>query len=316
LERLIVMSETEASSGGEMGSSIFEDLRRRAEKATTELLATDLAQLDLEDRIAWLPRMTLKALEQRKHELNETSRAVLDSWREEERRRFERWRALAEAADETFQRALPPNWNNPPVELPETELVEAVLLDEGLPLAWVPPAAILETLLRASSADERRRLLEVNANELVSACLSELERLESSETAEWRPFAKEAADSMLAGYWSSGQALAANALETLVRRFMLRSVQGVTSRKLRPGGQGAPVPSIRAVDEVDVKAVLVTQGIWGAYATYLPDDLDGIPTRFTRHASAHGVSVNQYSTVNAVVALMHVVALLCLVDEG
>ena len=56
---------------------------------------------------------------------------------------------------------------------------------------------------------------------------------------------------------------------------------------------------------------IVIAGLWGAFGAYWPDNGDEIPTIFSRHTSAHGVSRRQYSKVNAVIALMHVVAYLC-----
>lgn len=56
-------------------------------------------------------------------------------------------------------------------------------------------------------------------------------------------------------------------------------------------------------------------GIWGAHGEFWPDKGDKIPRSYSRHGSVHGVSRRQYSRINAVLALMHVVSLLA-ADRG
>ena len=287
-----------------------------AESRTAEILASDLSQLDLAERLPWLPRIALVELERRADELNGPSRAALVEWRAEERRQAERFMVLAEAAQEAFQAALPPNWNEPAIELPDTDTLERLLLDEGLPLAWLPHNTVLSDLLGSTTRDDRLAVIEAAAESIVEGAATELARLTSDETREWRPFAIEAAVSMQSGRWNSGQALATNLLDTLVIRFIRSSAPSALRRSERPGSLGSAVPGAGTIDQRNVRALIVALGIWGAYSNYPPGDFTNIPTHFTRHASVHGVSVAQYNKTNAVIVLMHVVALLCLVEEG
>jgi hypothetical protein len=297
-------------------SNVLYGLRIWAESRTAELLGSDLSLLDLDRRLPWLPRIALIALEQRADELNPTSRAALVEWRAEERRQAERFIALAEAASDNFQAALPPNWNNPTIELPEMDRLEKLLLDEGLPLAWLPHNSVLSDLLNSGSSAERLAVIGTAAEIIVEQAAAELVRLTSGETEEWRPFAAEAVESMRLGQWASGQALATNLLETLVYKFIRSSIPSAVRRSARPGSSGSTISGADHIDDGNFRALMVVLGVWGAYSNYPPGDFANIPTHFTRHASAHGVSAAQYNKTNAVIALMHVVAILCLVEEG
>lgn len=55
-------------------------------------------------------------------------------------------------------------------------------------------------------------------------------------------------------------------------------------------------------------------GVWGSYGQFWPTNGDTIRYRYSRHGSAHGISRRQYSRVNAVIALMHIVSPLRLLD--
>lgn len=40
-----------------------------------------------------------------------------------------------------------------------------------------------------------------------------------------------------------------------------------------------------------------------------------MPTQFTRHGTVHTISSRQYSKANSLIALLHVVGLLCLIED-
>ncbi len=60
--------------------------------------------------------------------------------------------------------------------------------------------------------------------------------------------------------------------------------------------------------------VSIALGGRGAHGQFWPNQGEKIPRLYSRHGSAHGVSGRQYSRINAVLALMHVVSLLRLMD--
>lgn len=193
---------------------------------------------------------------------------------------------------------LPPNWRGDDVHLPKN--LESLLLDEGLPLAWVPPTGVLIKVFAAETAGERRRILGSNWRTIVTACQAELDGIENVDLKEYVDFAAEAADALADGRSKASQALSANLLDTILRRsFSTDSREAITIQTERPN-----------IDDYPLRLAIVIGGIWGSHGEYRPHRGDAIPRRYSRHASAHGVSRHQYSRVNAVIALMHVVGLL------
>lgn len=61
---------------------------------------------------------------------------------------------------------------------------------------------------------------------------------------------------------------------------------------------------------------IVYGGLRGVFSHFPPDDETRIPSKLSRHASAHAVSAKQYTLTNSLIAFMHVVAYLCLWQEG
>lgn len=204
------------------------------------------------------------------------------------------------------ERSYPPNWRGErPLLLPDN--LEVLLLDEGLPLAWVPGHSVLEKVLEASSASERRGILYNNRRGIINSCLEELGTLKKKELREYANFAVEAAESIKIGHWRSSQALSTNIIESMTRRlFDEESRLQLTSHK-----------NGRRIDwkEYPLRAALVFGGVWGSYAEYWPDNVkENIPRRYTRHATTHAVSEKQYTRINSLIAIMHVTAFLKLID--
>lgn len=232
------------------------------------------------------------------------------------------WDAL-ERAEENFRASLPPNWRSPDVEFPDLDELERLQLREGLPLAWVPPNRVLSEVLSAKTAAARRRVIAREADVILRACDRELRRLNSEETKEWRSSARQAGKAMRAGHWQAGQALAAIALDTATVRFIRSSYpDAVSQSKKGKGGAKVSTPpgsserSLPTWSDVDYpKALLVLHGLYGAFAEFDGGAGEPVPTQFTRHGTVHSMSRRQYSRANALIALMHVVGLLCLIED-
>jgi len=74
------------------------------------------------------------------------------------------WDQLREA----FERWLPSNLRS----VSDLDDVARIALDEGLPLAWIPRAEVLEELLAAPNQEERLRILEAHADDILDDCES------------------------------------------------------------------------------------------------------------------------------------------------
>lgn len=197
---------------------------------------------------------------------------------------------------------LPPNWRG----VRGLDQIEVILLDEGLALAWVPPSDILNALLRASSKQERRRILGRRWKSIVAACRDSVESASTVDFAQYRGFALNAVKMLEDGHPEGAQALAANLLDTMLRETLDGpSRKQVTNQRTR-----------LSIEDLPMRAAMVFGGIWGSHTEFWQSRGDSIPREFTRHGSAHGVSRRQYSRINAVVALMHVTAYIMLLDSG
>lgn len=198
-----------------------------------------------------------------------------------------------------------PNWRG--VKFPDNfDDIETMLLDEGLPLAWVPPAAVLQQLFDAPDAPARRRIIGRKWQMLSAACREQLESVKDPKAAKSARFALSAVAALEEGHSEASQALASNLLDSLVRSaFPTERTPQVTSQKTRLD-----------IGRMTFQDAIVLGGVWGAYREYWPHKGDPIPRVFSRHASAHAVGSQQFSRVNAVIALMHVTAFIKALDEG
>lgn len=201
----------------------------------------------------------------------------------------------------------PPNWRGDKTLLLPDNL-EVLLLDEGLPLAWVPSRNVLDKVFAANTASKRRKVLYSNRRGILNSCLLELNSLKKEELREYKSFALEAAGSIKIGHWRSSQALSTNIIDSIIRRlFDSESRAKLTSHR---NGQRINWK------EYPLREALVFGGIWGSYAEYWPNGVSqNIPRRYTRHATAHAVSKEQYTKINSLIAIMHVTAFLKLLEE-
>lgn len=197
---------------------------------------------------------------------------------------------------------LPPNWGG--LEVDDFAILETLLLDEGLALAWVPDTALLQKLLEAKTQQERRDVLDKDWESVAHSCQSLLEGISSTKYDEHLEFATEIVETLLSGHAPASQALAANLLDTLLcYEFTYKGKGKKMRRDKRP-----------STNSLQAKKNMVYGGIWGCFQKYQIDEGDPIPLEFSRHASAHGVSHRQYTRPNALIALMHVTAYLCWLD--
>lgn len=313
------MSDELQSEGQSSFEKLLAEMGERAEQMLADFLAQEPQTIEIAGRVPYLPRMVLDGLAAIKDQLNERSQAAIDEWQEKERRRHrEMWEAMERSA-RAFQASLPPNWHEPEIEFPDLELVEALQLQEGLPLAWVPPNGVLQGLLTLETAEDRTALIEHEAAQILTACIAQLSTLSAELTQEWRASAEEAARAMEAGYWRAGQALAAIALDTAADEFIRSSYKNATHHYDRngnptpPGSSPSSLPTWRDIDYP--RALLVMYGIWGAFKQFWTNRGDLVPAQFSRHGTIHSMSPRQYTRANALIALMHLVGLMCLIEE-
>ncbi|MEB0200373.1 hypothetical protein QN345_12695 [Cryobacterium sp. 10I1] len=293
--------------------------KARADAMLADFMAQDPLTIDIADRVPHLPRGVLDVLVEMKDQLNQRSRTAIDEWQERERQRGRELWELVERQHDQFVASLPPNWQSPEVEFPDLSELESLQLKEGLPLAWVPPNDVLRRVLGANTAAGRRRIIAAEADAILTACMKELRRLKSGETTQWRGTAIEAARVMKAGYWRAGQALAAIALDTATEKFVRASFSEATKHfsNGKPNPPGSSPRTFPTWYEVDYpRALLVLHSLYGAFSMFRGKSGEPVPAQFTRHGTVHSMSGRQYSKANALISLMHLVGLLCLIEDG
>ncbi|HEY0448216.1 hypothetical protein [Actinophytocola sp.] len=202
-------------------------------------------------------------------------------------------------------RIFPVNWVG--VQGVRLSVVLPIVMDEGIPLMWVPRASILQALVAARDARARRSILGRRWKDVATDCEQVLTEIVHDRFASDVILGRQAVASLQGGYAAASQALSANLLDSVLRKHLNASLRKqVTNHK---NGNRLDIDSFSA------RLGLTMAPVWRGYAEYWLDKGDRVPYSFTRHASAHAVSKRQYSRINAVVAIMLISSVLKLLDE-
>jgi len=203
----------------------------------------------------------------------------------------------------------PRNWE----DVPDLDVGTAmgIILDEGIPLVWVPRPAIVVELVSAADADARDGILLSSRDDIAVDCLSVLGEVTGPELNPLTELAAEAVSALRGGHSSSAQALATNVFDTLLRDATRRGVIFAGPAvgyfkydKVRK--QITPVSDDTVIRRFRPDCVL--SAALAALEKYDPSDPP--PARFVRHATAHRACPEQYTPVNAIVAVMLMASML------
>ncbi|MFD9359889.1 hypothetical protein [Streptomyces sp. NPDC060031] len=193
--------------------------------------------------------------------------------------------------------------------MPRLVELEALLIDEGIPLMWVPGPQTVRALLDAPDASARRRLIGQRWKGIAGDCEAVLVSVDHPRLKEDRDFALQAIAALRDGHIAAAQALAANLLDTLMQKHFDKATRiELTRNDFKAKGIKFKL------DEYKVNVALTFAPVWHAHAKYFPQNGDPIPRVFGRHPSAHGVSRTQYSRVNTVYGLMLVTSVIKFFD--
>jgi hypothetical protein len=254
--------------------------------AQPEELAKQLRRLLNDKQNAALQRAAAKpvALQLPKYELPKFE--IPPSFRE----------AIAKAArliKEERERGLPDNWQELSAE--EVGQVMALMEELGTSLVWIPQAETIRRLLRSRAHSPARRLLGFEKPILgdLEACLRQLSRPELRDI---RHCLKRALDAHREGNPEAAQALAASVLTAAIHDYFDPPRFGGLRKKA-----GGVDPMRAALREVRSTTIIVRVG---ASIQKFEPGKDPIPRNFNRHASAHSVSPEQFTSANSLAGLM------------
>ncbi|WEH33615.1 hypothetical protein PZB75_09660 [Streptomyces sp. AM 4-1-1] len=206
----------------------------------------------------------------------------------------QQWRNLFISIGSLKDRIYPENLRDAEPRLKE---LKELLLEEGIPLMWVPGPKVVRALLDAQDAVERRRIIGRRWRGIVNDCETAAKSVDHPNLLEVRDFALDCVAALRAGHTNPAQALAANLLDSLMHSHFEKSdrVKLTSNKKSKAKFD---------LNDHDVRVALTFAPVWYAYAEYWTDKGDPVPRMFARHASAHGVSRTQYSRINAIYGLM------------
>ncbi|MBK3559764.1 hypothetical protein JHN55_25210 [Streptomyces sp. MBT56] len=216
----------------------------------------------------------------------------------------EYWAGVFDGLGSLKEWIYPPNLHD---ATPSVAEFEQLLLEEGIPLMWVPGPKVVRALLDAPDAVERRRIIGRRWKGIVNDCEAVIEDVDHPDLQESRSFAFDCVAALRDGHNNAAQALAANLLDSLMRANFDEAarVKFTSNRKKRAKFD---------LDDYQLRAALTFAPVWFAHAEYRQENGDPIPRVFGRHPSVHGVSRTQYSRINAVYGLMLVTSVLKFID--
>lgn len=172
-------------------------------------------------------------------------------------------------------------------------------------LVWVPRGEIVRLLVDAAKDDRGDVLLDC-ATEIVDDCRSVLEMIEHPDLQNVRRAGRQVADAITAELDMAAQALAASCLSDVINTKFGFSFKKAQERFMVDDPM--KIPWIRFRESAVF--LLVAE----ALENYWHDKGDAVPARFSRHASAHSVSEDQYNRENALAGLLLITAFLMEAD--
>ncbi|OCW84096.1 hypothetical protein A8M60_11890 [Nocardia farcinica] len=183
------------------------------------------------------------------------------------------------------------------------ELVEMVVMVDGISLYEVPRTEIATEIIFAANASQRRAVLVDRWREIATDCREVVARHSHEEMRELAEAAAAALDALDAGNHRAAQALTASLIDATLRNRL-----NGKRHDYMPSKSGKRTKA--AFDELSVRSFIAFAPIWQTYQQYDPDKGDPIPTTFSRHATAHTVSADQFTLANTMQGLMVAVGLL------
>lgn len=207
---------------------------------------------------------------------------------------------------EAMEKKLPANLRG----VRNVESVEDIALQEGIPLAHAPRAAIVQQLIDAADYEGRRAVIDKHSQEMVDDCTEVLDRsLEEKRPEAIRVVAVKAAEAFRDGHIEAAQVLAVLASEQFLREHL--------DTQDNWGKSGM----YRRVKEKVNKHRNEELSFVAYYNAFLP--LLIAPTLFTmwnpgnspsetlsRHATVHQVTAEHLNRVNAVIAIVQLTSLI------
>ncbi|WP_131810298.1 hypothetical protein [Mycolicibacterium mucogenicum] len=228
---------------------------------------------------------------------------------------------IAAQSDNALRLALemsrPRNWHGTGAAHALLEVAKA----EGIPLSWVPPAAVVRQLAAAATAADRTRILVREQGIILDACIAAISDCGHPELAGDALLVGRAADAVVAGHYEAGMALATSVGEGLAHwavepRALAFSSADEYEKWRKEWSKGS---RYRRIDMFDGDAKLVQPWdfprqvllapIHKFFVDYRAGDAHA-PDVMSRHVVAHQPTPQHLNQLNALKSVMLVTGIL------
>lgn len=191
-----------------------------------------------------------------------------------------------------------------------SQTLHSLAKNHGIPVAWTPPADVLQDLVHADSAHSAKlAVLEAAEDKIRDLCHTMLHECISS----WMKVDPEAARHVMAA-WDDGHLQAAACLALAAAEDVMFSVARVERKKSYKGlKQAAGRPLFSTSWLVDTQIVLTP--IEPLFTEYFAERNDPIPENLSRHAVLHRLPLEHLNKGHSIVAIMLLISLLRQAEE-
>ena len=266
-------------------------------------------QRDTEDNV--LPTTSRTMFPQQLNKLQPLRKAIIGNLGEAVKNLQEALHQLPEEFDGSNIAQLPSNLQECTDEIKIRDIREFIE-QEGIPLYAIPRDrdAVLK-LLEAKDRQGRRQILGEFCQSLVVDCAVILKQARNTVINDLRGFIEDGIATMHAGHYYAAQALFTVILDTLISYFY---PDQENRRKIIGHQRSASVPD--EIKAMEIRDALVWLPIWHAHEQFWASRGDSIPNdRYSRHASVHAVSVDQYNKENCIQVMMLVASLIAYAEQ-
>lgn len=180
------------------------------------------------------------------------------------------------------------------------------VLDDGIPLFWVPRARIARRLLLAESTSARKKVIGDEIPAILDDCRSILEQVTDQRFLYWADCLNEAAD-LVTSHPKAAQALATTTLDSQLYRIQTELPHAYTvvtsgSNRSKSGHEDKARADLRQT--LGPRGALALAAVRPLYVRHQPSAPKAPPKALNKHASFHNVHPFQYSKRNATIAIM------------
>lgn len=232
---------------------------------------------------------------------------------------LERMRLSPISGGKDFRQALLERLNHPRIQIPpelpnwgvDVDFDDAgrLALDDGIPLAYVPPAEIVTGLLAAPTPADRRAVLVSETPVITEACRSLVtDPVITAAFPEYTPLAQAAVAALADGHHESAQALAVNVTESFVREWIAEKYHKVKKHVL--AADPAKADPNESWVPARLRLEMMILPLLKFFDEWSPKSGKPAPTDLSRHVTAHQAAAGQYTPINALVAVMLMTSLL------